>query len=109
MLSGQEMLADAVAICHEIVAGLNGGEKSSQPWEASLVEIVGKFEELNGTFFFKTMPSVPVTRACQRDAKALLELSGEGRWGDFGPALEQLLKTAQEVIDKAGMKGTTLT
>ncbi len=109
MLSGQEMLADAAAVCHEIVAGLDSGENSSQAWEASLVEIVDKFEEINGTFFFKTMPSVPVTRTCQREAKALQELSSEGSWGDFGPAMEQFIKTAQDVIDKAGMKGTTLT
>ena len=109
MLSGQEMLVDSAAICHEIVDGLDKEEEPSQAWEASLVEIIEKFDELDGTFFFKTMPSIPVTRTCQRDAKALLDLSGEAHWSAFGSALEQFIKSAQEVIDKSGMKGTTLT
>ncbi len=109
MLSGQELLADTASICREVVAGLDTNKPASQAWEASLVEIVGKFEELSGTFFFKTMPSVPVTRACQRDAKAVSEFSSQGKWDEFGPALEQLIQSSQTVIDKAGMKGTTLT
>mgnify|MGYP001432255228 CR=1 FL=1 len=109
MLSGQELLADTAAVCREVAAGLDTNEQASQAWEASLTELVEKFEELNGTFFFKTMPSIPVTKVCQRDAKALLELGGERRWAEFGPALEQLIQSAQNVIEKAGMKGTTLT
>ena len=109
MLSGHELLADAASICREVAAGLDANEPNSQSWDASLAEIVEKFEELSGSFFFKTMPSVPVTRGCQRDAKAMSELSSQGKWDEFGPALEQLIQSSQNVIDKAGMKGTTLT
>lgn len=109
MLSGQELLADTASICREVVAVLDANEPASQAWETSLAEIVEKFDELSGTFFFKTMPSIPVTRGCQRDAKAMSELSSQGKWGEFGPALEQLIQSSQIVIEKAGMKGTTLT
>jgi hypothetical protein len=44
-----------------------------------------------------------------RDSVSLLELKEVGNWNDFGPALEALILSAQNVIEKAGMKGTTLT
>ena len=104
--SGQEMFEATIATCKEIVDGLGA---QNQVWENSLIEIVEKFDEISGTFFFKTMPSIPPTRASMRDASALLELRKNGDWDGFGPALEQMIKTAQNVIEKAGMKGTTLT
>ncbi len=104
--SGQEMLDEATAACERIADGLGA---RNQTWEDSLTEIVGKFGEVSDTFFFKTMPSIPVTRACSRDATALLELKSADDWDAFGPALEQLIASAQNVIEKAGMKGTTLT
>ena len=55
------------------------------------------------------MPSVPVTRTCRRDAAALLELRRSERWDEFGPALTQMIANAQKLIEKAGMKGVTLT
>ena len=55
------------------------------------------------------MPSIPAARTAVKDATALLELKNQGDWSGFAPALEQMIKTAQNVIDKAGMKGTTLT
>ena len=68
-----------------------------------------KLNEVSGTFFFKTIPSVPATRASMRDASALLELRENEDWDGFGPALAQIIKSAQDVIEQAGMKGTTLT
>ena len=44
-----------------------------------------------------------------RDSASLLELKEEENWNDFAPALETLIVSAQNVIEKAGMKGTTLT
>ena len=55
------------------------------------------------------MPSVPPTRSAMRDSASLLELKEGGNWNDFAPALETLIVSAQNVIEKAGMKGTTLT
>jgi Zn-dependent M32 family carboxypeptidase len=55
------------------------------------------------------MPSVPATRGAVRDAAVALELRQSEDWDNFGPALESLIATAQNVIEKAGMKGTTLT
>ena len=44
-----------------------------------------------------------------RDAAALLELKDAEAWDAFDPALTKLIASAQDVIEKAGMKGTTLT
>ena len=100
------MLDEAIATCRQIADGLGA---QNQAWENSVIEIVEKFGEVSDTFFFKTMPSIPVTRNCNRDASAALELKSAGDWDSFGTALEQLIASAQNVIDKAGMRGTTLT
>ena len=100
------MLDEAIATCRQIADGLGA---QNQAWEDSVTEIVEKFGEVSDTFFFKTMPSIPVTRSCNRDAAAALDLKSAQDWESFGPALEQLIASAQNVIDKAGMRGTTLT
>ncbi len=105
-LSGQQMLEQSIATCEQIADGLGSQDAA---WETSVVEIVEKLGELRGTFFFQTMPSVPPTRTAMRDADALLGLKGQGDWDGFGPALTKLIVSAQDVIEKAGMKGTTLT
>ena len=104
--SGQEMLDQSIATCERIADGLNAQDAA---WETSVVEIADKFGEISGTFFFKTMPSIPPTRTAMRDADALLSLKEQGNWDDFGPQLTKLIASAQDVIEKAGMKGTTLT
>ena len=104
--SGQEMLDETVAVCEKITDGLGARNRA---WEESIAEIVAKFGDVSGTFFFKTMPSIPVTRACGRDAEVLLALRENDDWDSFGPGLQQLISSAQNVIEKAGMKGTTLT
>ncbi len=105
-LSGQEMLDETINTCEKIADGLGA---QNQAWEDSVTEIVAKFGDVSGTFFFKTMPSIPVTRACSRDAEALLALRENSDWDSFGPGMQRLISSAQNVIEKAGMKGTTLT
>ena len=109
MQSGQQFLEETTAACREIAQGLGSANGGSQVWEDSVTEIVEKFEKVSGTFFFKTMPSVPATRTCRRDAAALLDLRRSERWDEFGPALTQMIANAQKLIEKAGMKGVTLT
>lgn len=104
--SGQQLLDESIANCQKIADGLGA---KNQAWEKSVTEIVEKFDEISGTFFFKTMPSVPAARTVQRDSTALLELKEKGDWNSFAPALEQLIKNSQGLIEKAGMKGVTLT
>ncbi len=104
--SGQEMLDETVAVCEKIADGLGARNRA---WEESIIEIVAKFGDVSGTFFFKTMPSIPVTRACSRDAESLLALRERDDWDSFGPGMQRLISSAQNVIEKAGMKGTTLT
>ena len=73
------------------------------------VEIIEKFEEISNTFFFQTMPSVPPTRTAMREAATLLETKTSGDWASFETQIATLISSAQTVIEKAGMKGTTLT
>ena len=100
------MLEQSIARCEQIADGLG---TQNADWETSLIEIVDKFGEVSGTFFFQTMPSVPPTRTAMREADAVLGLKNQGDWDAFGPALTNLIASAQDVIEKAGMKGTTLT
>ncbi|MCH8826211.1 MAG: hypothetical protein IIB16_04570 [Chloroflexi bacterium] len=104
--SGQEMLEESITNCQSIVDGLSS---VNEAWKASINEILEKFDEISGTFFFKTMPSVPATRTVMRDSASALELKTSEDWDGFGPAIEQLIKSSQNVIEKAGMKGVTLT
>ncbi|MCL0029189.1 hypothetical protein M1N23_03495 [Dehalococcoidia bacterium] len=104
--SGQELLQHSIDTCNEIASGLG---KQNQAWEESLVEIVENFREVSGSFFFKTILSIPVTRGTVREAGALLELRNSQDWDGFGQALPRLIESAQDVIEQAGMKGVTLT
>tara|TARA_B100000686_G_scaffold14362_1_gene13685 strand:+ start:332 stop:655 length:324 start_codon:yes stop_codon:yes gene_type:complete len=104
--SGQEMLDETINTCKEIAEGL---EIQNSDWQVSIVEIVEKFEEISETFFFKTMPSIPPTRTAMRESSSLLELKRSEDWDDFATCLVALISSAQNVIEKAGMKGTTLT
>ena len=104
--SGQEMLEESITNCQSIVDGLSS---VNEAWKASIDEILEKFDEISGTFFFKTMPSVPATRTVMRDSTSALELKTSEDWDGFGPAIEQLIKSSPNVIEKAGMKGVTLT
>ena len=104
--SGQEMLDETINTCKETADGL---EIQNSDWQVSIVEIVEKFEEISETFFFKTMPSIPPTRTAMRESSSLLELKRSKDWDDFATSLVTLISSAQNVIEKAGMKGTTLT
>ena len=104
--SGQELLDESIANCQKIGRGLG---EHNQGWEASITEIIEKFGEISGTFFFKTMPSVPATRTVQRESAACLEARRSEDWDKFGPAIDSLIKNSQSLIEKAGMKGVTLT
>ena len=105
-LSGQQMLDQSIATCNQIADGLGAQDPT---WETSVVEIVEKFGEVSGTFFFNTMPSIPPTRTVMREADALLSLKSQEDWDEFRPTLTKLIASAQDVIEQAGMKGTTLT
>ena len=104
--SGQEMLDETISTCKSIADGLG---TQNQDWDNSVIEIVEKFQEVSGTFFFKTMPSVPVTRTAMRDAASALELKNASDWDGMTTAVEILIASSQNLIEKAGMKGTTLT
>ena len=55
------------------------------------------------------MPAVPTARAVVRDSESVLDLRKNEDWDAFKPAIEQLIASSQNLIEKAGMKGVTLT
>ena len=104
--SGQEMLEESIDLCNKISDGLGS---QNEAWETSLVEIVEKFNDISNTFFFKTMPSVPVTKTVLRDATELLGYKDADDWDAFSGSIDTLISSSQTLIEKAGMKGTILT
>ena len=82
--SGQEMLDRSIQTCEQIADGLSAQDAA---WETSVVEIAEKFDEVSGTFFFKTMPSIPPTRTAMRDADALLSLKEQATGTTSAPSL----------------------
>ena len=105
-VSGQELLEESIVNCQQIADGLG---TVNTAWETSIVEILEKFDEISDTFFFKTMPSVPAARAVVRESSSALSLRQNEDWDNFGPAIENLIASSQNLIEKAGMKGVTLT
>lgn len=105
-VSGQQLLEESIANCRQIADGLG---TVNAAWETSIVEILEKFDEISDTFFFKTMPSVPAARAVVRDSEAALALRQSEDWDSLGPGVEKLIASSQNLIEKAGMKGVTLT
>ncbi|CAI8049321.1 hypothetical protein GBAR_LOCUS27155 [Geodia barretti] len=105
-VSGQELLEESITNCQQIADGLG---TVNDTWEISIVEILEKFDEISDTFFFKTMPSVPAARAVVRESESALALRQSEDWDSFGTAIETLISSSQNLIEKAGMKGVTLT
>ena len=100
--SGQELLDSGISNCQEISTGL---EQQNADWQKSIIEIIGKFEEISSTFFFKTMPSVPTTRKVVRDTESLLELKNSKNWNEFATSLATLIASSHARNANAGMKG----
>ena len=109
MPSGLEILQETIGSCRAMAEALGSADGASAEGRPSIAGIGDRLTVLSSSFFFKTMPSVPATRACQRDAAALRELIGRGEWSGFPRALEKLEGSVQALAQKAGMKGTSLT
>ena len=109
MPSGLEILEQTIDICGGMRTTLSGADGALDGWDASLGEIAEKLRGLEVSFFFKTMPSVPASRACFREAEALKGLCDAADWAVFPDGLVALGKSADVLAEKAKMKGTTLT
>ena len=109
MPSGLEILQETIETCKAVGEGLGSVEGASSDWESALAEIAERLDGIAGSFFFKTMPSIPASRACQRDAVSLAELRNGGDWSAFPQGLEKLRKSVETLAQKATMKGTVLT
>jgi hypothetical protein len=98
-----------VEVCEAVAEGLDPLDYGPEGWKESVTEIAGDLNRMAGSFYFKTMPSVPASRACHRDAEALKLLSDRGDWTDFPEGLAKLRESVMALAEKARMKGTTLT
>ena len=109
MPSGLEILQEAIETCKAVRGGLESVNEMSPEWVPTLDDIVDTLSGLSPSFFFKTMPSVPASRACQRAAASLKETVDKADWSGFPVHLENLQGEIKTLAEKATMKGTTLT
>ena len=109
MPSGLEILHATVEVCEAVTEGLDALGEGSQECKASVAEIAGELNGMAGSFYFKTMPSVPASRTCHRKAEGLRLLVDRGDRAEFPRGLEELRESVTALAEKARMKGTTLT
>lgn len=109
MPSGLEILQETIEACKAVGDGLGSQEGVSEEWEPAVAQLVEALDGLTSSFFFKTMPSIPAARACQRDVAALKALVDQGDLSGFSRGLENVQKAVAILADKATMRGITLT
>ena len=109
MPSGLELLQQTIQTCDSVVEGVGSSDGAPEKWKPAMADIAETLKGLTASFFFKTTPSVPATRTCQRDAAALKDLLDQGDWSGFAEALDRLRKSVKGLAEKASMKGTILT
>ncbi len=109
MPSGLEILQETIQACDTMVDGLDSSEGAREERKLAVAEIAETLKDLSPSFFFKTTPSVPATRACQRDVATLNDLFDETDWSGFPNALDKLQKAVKVLAEKASMRGTVLT
>ncbi|MDP6401923.1 MAG: hypothetical protein QF467_00060 [SAR202 cluster bacterium] len=109
MPSGLEILQEAIETCKAVRDGLESVNEVSPGLAPTLDGIVNTLSGLSPSFFFKTMPSVPASRACQRAAVGLKETVDKADWTELPAGLEKLQVEIKILAEKATMKGTTLT
>ncbi len=83
---------------------------------SALHESVESLEELRDKFFMNTVAAIPVTKVCvtgTEDTLGALESFGadrsEGSLSTLKQALSDLSEAVEELLDRANMRGTTLT
>jgi hypothetical protein len=103
--------------CRRIASRLkeSGGEGLSGELQ-SVEGMEGELEGLREKFFMKTVAAVPATRKCLQaldEVSQAMDESGSGSEGNSWEALKKaigsLMDAVEELVEKAGMRGITLT
>jgi len=109
MPSGSENLTSLITGCRALAQGLEKAPGQGAAWKAKAEELLKSLEGMQGKFFFKTIPSVPPTKAT---LAALAECQGakdKAAWKDFPTALANFEKSVADLAYKATMPGTQIT
>lgn len=117
MSQGLDNLEEILENNRRIAQAIEGLEDASLNDEGlALQESVGQLEGLRDKFFMNTVAAVPATKACltgsEKALNALATLKndhGETSLTAMKHALEDLSEVVEELLDKAEMRGTTLT
>ena len=96
-----------LAACRQALASL--GPSVEPQVKRTLEDAVGALEQLEGRFFLKTNPAVPITGDCRADALDLARLAGSGDLAGFPQALARFAANVQKLLGDAKMEGIILT
>ena len=109
MPSGTENLNSLIAGCRALAQGLEVESGQGAAWKAKAQGLLKTLEGMQGKFFFKTIPSVPPTKATLAALAECQGLKEKGQWKDFPTALVNFEKSVADLAYKATMPGTQLT
>lgn len=119
MPEGTDNLERIIEGCRGVAHRLKetAGDPAFSGAEMQAVEgLTGQLEGLRDKFFMKTVAAVPATRKClERVEKAHLAVDkcgdnvGDIPVGALKRAINELVEAAEELLEKAQMRGTTLT
>ena len=107
------ILESSRSIAHAL-EGLEGASLGDQCH--TLQASVEPLEDLRDAFFMNTVAAIPATRACLAGTEKVLNTldsfrddQGEGSLTALKGALKDLSEAVEELLEKAQMRGTTLT
>jgi len=113
-LDNLEVIVENSRRIAEVLGGLNDAALSDE--RLALEESVAQLGGLRDKFFMNTVAAVPATKVCLTGSEKVLSALEEAG-GDTGDAALKTVKQAlgdlsekiEELLDKAEMRGTTLT
>ena len=117
MIRGLFNLEEILKCNRHIIQALEGLEEASLSNQCrTLQESVELLEELRDKFFMNTVAAVPATKACLTGAEKALDAvesfkadRKEEALSALKRELEDLSEVVEELLEKAHMRGTTLT
>ena len=104
---GIENAEATVEACRGALAALDSTE--NEDWSKTLESVVEALEGLQGKFFLKTNPAIPVTRDCRREAEELKSLAGKSGPAEISSAIDRLKTSMEKLLKAAKMEGVIIT
>lgn len=104
---GVENVEAIIAACQKTLEVLGaGGDKAAKDWLSSAIDVVG---QMQGKFFLKTNPAIPVTNRCRKDAEELQAAATAGDKDKFSQVWEQFKKDMDDLLKRSSMEGVIIT